>query len=616
MPTFYNFRNKNDYLRLKFPNISTSGRRLFLLGDQNGMAPGPNQVNAAFRFANTSVVSLNSSNLSPGKENEALRITPVGINNPWQAIDLYVGLTPRPDNLDYVGSSIRTYRASFSYRANASSIGKTFSASITYSPFGGAGSISGGTGGEITIVDTNWRTATVSFVRNQAYPEWVAFSGFTALFPRNTWTSSDWIEIADFEFTWDEQPVTTTSFDDQFIPADTFRQGNLLTWGGTTQSGNPSRNLTIGAPVQYDVYYSSPLVIQSSTNKSWKHVSQWSKNLSVALDGNGKAWYWGYNQGFPNITTAASITASTPVLSNSGYTWLTMQTQSYEGNLIPVKSFGAGIRVDGTLWTWGANDYGQLGIGVTTPTLTLVQEFTSSSNWKSLSLSETAIHAIKSDGTLWCWGRNYGGMLATNDLVDRWSPTQEFTSSSNWKYVDAGIDAVCAIKTDGTLWGWGRSINGVGANEGLPSGTADKSRPFRENTLSTNWKTVSVGGDSILGDAIVALKTDGTAWAWGIFASSNSSGGTRATPTSIANEPGLKWRDISGGYNQVFLISTDSSLWGFGANEYFNLTNSDNNFRATPIPIFNISKVKRVETNPGFFASSNVRVLTYIDPVI
>lgn len=611
MPTNYNFRNKNDYLKLKFPNVSTSGRRLFLLGDQNGMTPGPNQENAAFRFANTSVVSLNSANLSPGKENEALRITPIGINNPWQVVDLYVALTPRPDLLDFVGGTTRTYRVSFSYRANASSIGKTFSASITDAPFGGAGSLTQSSNAFITIANTNWnRVENITQSRTYAADRWVAFSGFNALAPNNTWTSSDYIEIADFSFTWDEQPVTTTSFDDQFIPADTFRQGNLYGWGVTNR---------IGIVPDGSTYKSSPVLVNNFSN--WKTLNEpggvnTSTFTMLAIDYSGYLWFWG-NSNVPSnwpLSTTIGLrqTYTTPQLSSTSNTWTTVGQFDNGG--------GAAIKTNGTLWTWGRATLGRLGINSSVDSPTLVQEFTSSSNWKTLSCGGYHVAAIKTDGTLWTWGRNNFGQLGVNDTIERSTPVQEFTSSTNWKSVSCSDISTSAIKTDGTMFLWGSGDITTprmpsGASSGLPSEGA-KSIPYRENTLSTNWKQVTTV-PSFAGSGVynVAIKNDGTAWLWQLAPLTNNSVNLNTSIIQFANENNFFWKKCFAG-NPTYLIKSDGTLWGYGDNSEGQLGIGDLIFRATPVQIASFSNIKEVKSTLPATGTATTWALRYIDPII
>ena len=97
------------------------------------------------------------------------------------------------------------------------------------------------------------------------------------------------------------------------------------------------------------------------------------------------------------------------------------------------KYFTVVIKSDGTLWTWGRNDYGQLGDGTTTDRLTPVQIGTAG-NWALVSTgtgenpTSPRTVALKSDGTLWTWGRNESGQLGDGTTADRLSPVQNWGS--------------------------------------------------------------------------------------------------------------------------------------------------------------------------------------------
>ena len=105
--------------------------------------------------------------------------------------------------------------------------------------------------------------------------------------------------------------------------------------------------------------------------------------------------------------------------------------------------------------------------------------------------------AIKTDGTLWVWGNNVSGRLGLGDITNRSSPVQVGTLT-NWSSVSAGSHTM-AIKTDGTLWAWGS--NGSG-RLGLGDIT-DRSSPVQVGAL-TNWYSVDLGNS----DHTMAIKEE------------------------------------------------------------------------------------------------------------
>ena len=131
---------------------------------------------------------------------------------------------------------------------------------------------------------------------------------------------------------------------------------------------------------------------------------------------------------------------------------------------------------------------------------------TKGQGWSS---SETAIY-IKSNGTMWAWGKNYRGTAGPGGPNSKSSPTQ-ITSGTTWSQVFIGSQQALAVKTTGELYAWGSNGNGMlaygpgGDNNQHPS-------PIQIGT-DTDWS--KVGGAQGGNVTKSALKQDGTLWAWG-----------------------------------------------------------------------------------------------------
>ena len=121
-----------------------------------------------------------------------------------------------------------------------------------------------------------------------------------------------------------------------------------------------------------------------------------------------------------------------------------------------------GIRTDGTLWCWGAGSWGQLGRGsltdqdqprqVTTP---------AAGGWASITAGTTHTCATRTDSTLWCWGNNDSGQLGLGGGTTQDLPRQVTTpATTGWASVTAGGENTCATRTDSTLWCWGNNGDG------------------------------------------------------------------------------------------------------------------------------------------------------------
>jgi alpha-tubulin suppressor-like RCC1 family protein len=227
----------------------------------------------------------------------------------------------------------------------------------------------------------------------------------------------------------------------------------------------------------------------------------------------------------------------------------------------------AGIKSDGTLWTWGRNNHGQLGNGTTIDSAIPVQEMTRSNTWRKVSVIGGHIVALKADGTLWTWGRNTYGQLGDGTTIDRTTPIQESTHAANWNEISAGRYHTVAIKSNGTLWSWGwNKHNRLGQD--LDEEIKEQMVPAQENTYASNWLYASAGSNHT-----VAIKIDGTLWGWGNNYFGNLGDGTN-TEISQAIQEATKasdWIDVSAGRYHTMAKKSDGTLWLWGSNEYSQL---------------------------------------------
>lgn len=158
-----------------------------------------------------------------------------------------------------------------------------------------------------------------------------------------------------------------------------------------------------------------------------------------------------------------------------------------------------------TLWGWGDNTYGQLGTGTASTTPTEIQQLHADTDWKRVIAGEKHVLALKDNGTLWLFGNNTSGELGINTTtIQQASPQQLGTDT--WKHIAAGGNFSAGIKTDGTLWSWGANDYGQLGN----STTTGNFNPVQESSASNNWRSIFTGSDFVL-----AIKTDATLWAWG-----------------------------------------------------------------------------------------------------
>lgn len=338
-------------------------------------------------------------------------------------------------------------------------------------------------------------------------------------------------EVTDATAGWDG-----ADFDDLFIRKDCFLEGGLWVWGSNT-GGNLATNNTINR--------SSPVQTISGGN-NWKEVHP-SVGVTIAIKTDGTLWGWGNNTQLGRPYDVNQITLSSPVQTVSGGTdWKTAAAGTNNG---------AGIKTDGTLWLWGAAP----GLGDNTAVFkrSPVQTVLGGNNWKSISLSAFASAAIKTDGTLWIWGCNISGQLGDNSIINKSTPVQTFSGGTNWKQVSAGNAHTAAIKTDGTLWAWGQALYGQIGDDTV----IFRSTPIQTLSGGTNWKSVDAGAFHNL-----AIKTDGTLWTWGRNNHGQLGDQTlvnKSAPVQTITG-GTNWRQISSGFFGGAGIKTDGTLWLWG----------------------------------------------------
>ena len=216
----------------------------------------------------------------------------------------------------------------------------------------------------------------------------------------------------------------------------------------------------------------------------------------------------------------------------------------------------AARRSDGTVWTWGTNVDGELGVGpgqgetstpVQVPGLTGVSAVSST-------LSHTL--ALRSDGTVWAWGYNAQGALGDGTTANRFTPVH-VSGVVGVVAVAAGYLHSIAVDGDGALWAWGS--NGAGQ--------------LGDGTKSNRLVPVTIGGlPAVLAAAAgrrhsVALATDGTVWAWGNNEFGQLGNGTTAESVTPVQVPGLTGvTALAAGYFHCLALKADGSVWAWGRN--------------------------------------------------
>ena len=280
---------------------------------------------------------------------------------------------------------------------------------------------------------------------------------------------------------------------------------------------------------------------------------------------------WGMGEGSAGeLGNNDNIDVSSPVQTVTGGTnWVSVSGGYYNA---------MGLKSDGTLWGWGRNYSGQLGNNSTTSVSSPVQTVSLGTNWAQVDFSQSndRCSAVKTDGTLWNWGSNAFGELGDNTTDFKSSPVQTVAGGTNWLQVATGGFHSAAIKTDGTLWLWGQNSYGELGNDN----TTNMSSPVQTVVGGTDWYYVSCGRHFT-----AATKTDGSLWLWG----DNSSGQLGNESTTNVSSPvqtvsfGTNWSQISCGDDFMTAIKSDGSAWLWGQNNSGQLGTNDSSNRSSPV---------------------------------
>jgi len=282
---------------------------------------------------------------------------------------------------------------------------------------------------------------------------------------------------------------------------------------------------------------------------------------------SGNLWVWGYGP-YGQLGDNTTVSKSSPVQTVA---WGSNWKQIFCPHLHTIAT-----KTDGTLWSFGNNSYGQMGDNTIVWKSSPVQTIAFGTNWKQISGGYSHTVAIKTDGTLWGWGYNGYGLLGDNTIIKKSSPVQTTAYGNNWKQVSGASTTTACIKTDGTLWMWGGNSSGqLGDNT-----TVSKSSPVQTISFGTNWKQVACANSYT-----TAIKTDGTLWTWGDNGFGQLGDNTIVSKSSPIQTItfGTNWKSVACGYYHTAAVKNDGTLWCWGHNSYGQGANNTTTHRSSPV---------------------------------
>ena len=348
--------------------------------------------------------------------------------------------------------------------------------------------------------------------------------------------------------------------------------GTLWVWGGggsgilglSTAAGgghNPGANAAGGSGT-----HNVSVPLQVGTDTDWSKIStNCDGNSTIGVKTDGTIWSWG-NGGSGRHGHGDTNNISSPIQLGTSTSWTAAGGGTSQSAIIG----------GGKLYTFGYNAQGALGhnVGATSGSKSSPVQVGTDTNWSKVAGGVHSFIALKTDGTLWGWGGQQFGTIGDNTTRSRSVPVQVGTAT-NWTQIAMNQHSTGAINADGELYIWGRGIYGAtGQGDKI-----DRSVPTQIGT-DTDWTELSIGYANVL-----AVK-GGAVYVWGLARSgqlgNNTNGNTAHVSSPLQVGTDTDFVHVSMANATAKAIKTDGTIFNWGLNTEGQLGRGDDVNRSTP----------------------------------
>lgn len=312
---------------------------------------------------------------------------------------------------------------------------------------------------------------------------------------------------------------------------------------------------------------------------------------SIAIDSSGYLYTWGQNN-YGQLGVGNTKSFNIPQRIEKNGPWAKC-VASYG-------DYSLAINSQGELYSWGkipSKSSQTLYYFETIPT-----KVGNKSNWVEIAAGISHSIAINSKGEMYSWGENDYGELGLGNVGDQIEP-QRIGSESNWVRAAAGKNFSIAINSDGELFVWGDKQYGkLGLGNSIGFNT-----PQRLG-LSSNWVSISATNEYSL-----AINRDGELYSWGLGRYGET--GTNKTGSLWAPEKvgpdSIKWETATAGLNMSAAIDNDGNLYVWGRNDQNGMLNDSYKNILTPLQISEDVKWKNVSVGGLFLLTNSIESTLY-----